>query len=358
MSWDVFVSLSSLGVFGKLYAITDNKLLIMNHTLTLLHRRTLNTVHCEQEFGIQHVLMNENYIVYLKHEMFEPYWCIEIFRHGEYKTLFRRIVHRKKIYPQQFSLDGHLLGLVTMNTLYAVYYTVMDIRNGESVHYCCERKMTNIRTPFFYLYAPPLIFVYNDLVVQTFGTNQCTLYRLSSSTLYKRIHFPGVILQLTMNDKNLVVLIVRGNAFRIVIQNLETGKRTHYFLPSESSPQKGMIKSSSMLLVFATKEGLFIVFDFRVGAWYRYDLNCTCHTIVVQNNMVYLSVRENNFWKVMEISFTMIPTRELFLFVYKGILGNVDENYDLKRYLLEFIGPPVYRGPIKTHLFLDQLCQY
>lgn len=355
MSWDVFVSLSSLGVPGKLYAITDNILLIKNYTLTVLNRRTLNTIHCEEECGVQHVLMNENYIVYLRHEFFEPYWCIEIFRHNEYKTLFRRIVHRKKIYPQQFSLDGHLLGIVTMNTLYAVYYTVMDIRNGESVHYHCERKITNARTPFFYLYAPPLIFVHNDLVAQTFGTNQCTLYRLSSASLVKRIHFPGIILHLTMSDGHLAVLVARGNAFRIIIQNLETGKRTHYFLPSEVSPQRAMMHSSSLLFVFATKQGLLIVFDFRVGAWYQHDLNCACHKIVVQHNMVYLSIKKNNFWKVMEISFTMMSTRDFYLFVFKGFLGNIDENYDLKRYLLEFIGPPVYRGPIKGHLFLDQL---
>ena len=355
MSWDVFASSISHGIGTKIYAMTDDKLLLLDENgVVLLDRKTSTNLYRVSNLGIPTSRMNENYLIHLKHELFEPYWCIEIFRHGEYEKFYERIVHRKKIYRNQFSLSGHLLGLVTMNTSYSVYFSVIDLRNGVSVHDCCERKFVNTRTPFFFFYSTPIIYVYNDLVAQTCGSDHCSLYCLSSNLLIDRIYFSGIILQLVMNDKYLAVLVTKGNTYQLIIQFLCSPIRTLYNLRTESFPQKGVIGISEKLFAFVDRQGCLVIFDFRVETWYNYNLNFPCTTIAVLHDSVYTSIVKSTVCEIVEIQFSMIPTRQYYLAVYKGCLGDFHENFDLKRYLLEFIGPPLYRGPLRNKLFVNQ----
>lgn len=345
MSWDVYPSLKKHPFRGRIYAVTDTRILSYDKILTITDRHSKNILKTVENSCFDITAMNENYLVISKHELFDYFWHVEVYDHMNYEIPIHTMVLRRKIYPKQFSLYGHFLGIITLNTIYQVHLTVVNLQNGTTVFESCQRKHDGLENEtFLFLHAPPRMEIQDQLIVCSYGSDICSILCKNTGNVLQKIQFPGVVLYLVMKDRRFVVLSASNQNYLLTIFDIDhQTKKTRHL--NDLFPCKNFMDMSSTLFVYGNAKGELFFYDFIMSTWYTYNLQCSCSALCIREDSVFVTLQKTS--EIIELHLDRIPTRLLYLTVFKHVFGRFDENYDLKHYLLEFIGTPLYRGQVQ-----------
>ena len=186
--------------------------------------------------------------------------------------------------------------------------------------------------------------IQNHLIVCSFGSDTCSILCKNTGNLLQKILFPGVVLYLVMKDKRFAVLSTSNQNYLLTIFDIEHQTRKIREL-NDLFPCKNFMDMSSTFFVYGNRKGELLFYDFTMSAWYSHNLHRSCSALCVNEDSVFITLQKTS--EIVELHLCRIPTRLLYLTVFKHVFGKFEENYDLKHYLLEFIGPPLYHGQLQ-----------
>ena len=257
-----------------------------------------------------------------------------------------------------FSLYENRIGLIKENNLYHYIISIFNIETFETEFEFSIQKTENRSEAedWFFLYKKPYIKVWGDYISISIGTNKCYLYHIPSQKLIREFEMYENIIVLSMNSNYIILIGEWKDPTRIHVFHYKTNEKFKFVSYLDHTQFNTRFDISEDYLFLTCYRGVVSsyetewmeIYDLHTKGIYKQKLgngHTTGLDISVYKNEILVSTTENRL-KLFEINKT--PKKEILLAIYQKQFGKIGKNYDIRRYMLEFLIQPIIKREGKT----------
>lgn len=267
------------------------------------------------------------------------------------------IIHELKCsFDKIFSLHRNRIGFIKENRLYDYIVSVFNIDTLETEFEFSIQKTNDINEAedWFFRYKESRVKVWGDSILVSIGTNKCYFYNIPSHKLIQEFEINEKIIGLAMNSNYIILIGEWQDPTTIYVYHYKTGEYFKFWSYLDHTQLNTKFDLSEDYLFLTCYRGVSYetewmeIYDLQTKGIYKQKLgngHTTGIDISVYKNEILVSTTENRL-KVFEINKT--PKKETLLAIYQKQFGKIGENYDIRRYILEFLIQPIQKKEGKT----------
>ena len=267
-------------------------------------------------------------------------------------------IYRLKCYFDNFcfSLYENRIAFIKENNLVSYVFSVFNIETLETEFEFSITKTDNKNQAenWHILYKKPHIKIWGDNICVSFGTNKCYFYHIPSKKLIRKFQIYEKIIGMVMNSRYIILVGEWQDPTRIHIFNYKTGENFKFWSYLDHTQLDTKLDISEDYIFLTCHRGVSYetewmeIYDLKTKGIYKQKLgngHTTGLDISVYKNEILVSTTENKL-KLFQIDNT--PKKEILLAIYNKEFGNIGENYDIRRYILEYLISPIIEKEGKT----------
>ena len=283
--------------------------------------------------------MNDRFLIYTR-----DYNSISIMDINNHE-----IIHELKCsFDKIFSLYENRIGFIKENRLYDYIVSVFNIETFETEFEFSIQKTNDINEAedWYFQYKESRVKVWGDYISVSIGTKKCYFYHIPSHKLIQEFEMNEKIIGLGMNSNYIILIGEWQDPTTIYVFNYNTGEHFKFWSYLDHTQLNTKFDLSEDYLFLTCYRGVFYetewmeIYDLQTKGIYKQKLgngHTTGLDISVYKNEILVSTTENRL-KRFQIDKT--PKKETLLAIYQKQYGSIGQNYDIRRYILEFLIQP------------------
>lgn len=295
----------------------------------------------------ENIEMNDKFLVYTRDDNMISIHSLDN---------MEEIYELKCSFDKIFSLYGNRIGFIKENRLYHYIISVFNIETFETEFEFSIQKTDDINETedWYFRSKEPRVKVWGDYISFSIGTNICYLYHIPSQTLFREFEIYENIIGLSMNSTYIILIGEWKDPTRIHVFDYKTNEKFKFWSYLDHCQLNTKFDISEDYLFITCYRGVSYetewmeIYDLHTKGIYKQKLgdgHTTGLDISVYKNEILVSTTENRL-KLFQIDTT--PKKETLLAIYQKQFGNIGENYDIRRYMLEFLIQPIIKREGKT----------
>ena len=202
-------------------------------------------------------------------------------------------------------------------------------------------------------YQEPRVKIWRDYILISIGTNKCYFYYIPTFQFIREFEIYEKIIELSINSNYIILIGEWQDPTRIHVFNYKKEENFMFWSYLDHTQLNTSFDISEDYIFITCYLGSYDsewmeIYDLNTKGIYKKKLgdgHITGLDISVYNNEILVSTTENRL-KLFEINRT--PKKETLLAIYQKKFGKIGENYDIRRYILEFIIQPIQEKKGKT----------
>ena len=283
--------------------------------------------------------MNDRFLIYTR-----DYNSISIMDINNHE-----IIHELKCsFDKIFSLYENRIGFIKENRLYDYIVSVFNIETFETEFEFSIQKTNDINEAedWYFQYKESRVKVWGDYISVSIGTKKCYFYHIPSHKLIQEFEMNEKIIGLGMNSNYIILIGEWQDPTTIYVFNYNTGEHFKFWSYLDHTQLNTKFDLSEDYLFLTCYRGVSYetewmeIYDLQTKGIYKQKLgngHTTGLDISVYKNEILVSTTENRL-KRFQIDKT--PKKETLLAIYQKQYGSIGQNYDIRRYILEFLIQP------------------
>lgn len=318
-------------------------------------RKTMDILYHKKDVKFyEKVEINDRYLVFSKNDFTGKSIEIIDYRKG-YENNVLSIPYDYFYQDSIFSLDGNRIGYFKRNTLYNISFSVFNLETQENEFECSIRKTDYLddARDWYFRYQTPCIKIFGDKMAISIGSNICYLYDIPTKKLIKTFEINELINGLLLNSEYIVLLGMYNNPCSLYVFNYKTDETFKFQSYMRSCQSTNSLDISEDYIVFVSSKGGYEaewieIFDLKTRGIYKQKIRgkfTNGEKICIDKNNILVSSfdrkEEKSYLQIYKIENT--PKKETLLAIYQKKFGEIGENRDIRKYILEFF----YNNSIK-----------